>query len=141
MGASVVQAIEDNARAPLLDTIEHLARALAVEPCWLAFGQLGGRTFGSGRFPSAEQGPDDPQPAPMASGPLSCAGIGKRLLMARGKMSRNALAKLADLSHTAIGNIESGTMPSVETAEMLAGALGVSPCWLAFGVGEGPSEE
>ena len=36
-----------------------------------------------------------------------------------------------------IGYIESGaTMPSVATIELLASALRVSPCWLAFAEGE-----
>jgi transcriptional regulator with XRE-family HTH domain len=46
-----------------------------------------------------------------------------------------ALAKQAGLSHTAVGNIERGTMPGIDTAEALANALGVSPGWLAYGLG------
>ena len=56
-------------------------------------------------------------------------------------LSLRALARAADLAPTTISNIEEGrSLPSVETAEKLAGALGVSPCWLAYGEGEGPAE-
>ena len=142
---TAVRLIEEEGRIPAIDTIELLARALAVEPCWLAFGVLGGRTFGSGRFPTAEQPPDDPQPAPAhaPAGPLTCEGVGGRLALARGEagLSMGALSRSADLARGTISYIEAGkTQPSVATAEQLAGALGVSPCWLCYGVGEGPGE-
>src|SRR5438105_2603633 len=37
--------IESGGDMPAIDTVEHLARALGVAPCWLAFGVLGERTF------------------------------------------------------------------------------------------------
>lgn len=144
MAHSVIRAIEEEGRVPAIDTIEHLARALAVDPCWLAFGVLGGRAFGSGRFPTAEQPPDDPQPAPGAPGPLTCEGIGARLVLAReaAGLSMNALSKAAELARGTISYIEAGkTLPSVATAEQLAAALEVSPCWLCYGFGEGPEEQ
>lgn len=138
MAHNAIKAIEEEGRIPAIDTVEHLARALAVEPCWLAFGVLGERTFGTGRFPSAEQGPDDPRPAAPA-GPLTCQRIGERVVKARARLTMRGLARVADVAVMTVSNIEAGeTMPSVETAERLAGALGVSPCWLAYGVGEGP---
>lgn len=139
---TAVRIIEEDARTPALDTVELLARALGCAPCWLAYGQLGGRTFGSGRFPVAVQGIDAPRTAVIGpADPLSCAKAGERLVLARSArgLSRNALGKLADLSHTAVGNIEEGrSLPSIANAEQLAGALEVSPCWLAYGEGEGP---
>jgi transcriptional regulator with XRE-family HTH domain len=70
---------------------------------------------------------------------LLCAGIGVRLKTARERagLSKKALAEAAGASHTTIRLTEEGrTMPSVATAEQLARALGLSPCWLAYG--EGP---
>jgi transcriptional regulator with XRE-family HTH domain len=46
-----------------------------------------------------------------------------------------AVGKLAGLSHTAVGNVERGTMPTLATAEALAKALDLSPAWLAYGIG------
>ena len=69
---------------------------------------------------------------------LACASVGMRLLEARAERGLNlrALARLADLVPTSITNIEDGSStPTVATAEQLAKALGVSPCWLAYGEG------
>jgi transcriptional regulator with XRE-family HTH domain len=42
VGIGTARNIETEGAMPAIDTIELLARALAVEPCWLAFGVLGG---------------------------------------------------------------------------------------------------
>lgn len=114
---SAVRDLEHGDRIPRLDTVERIAYALSVSPAFLAFGIQ----------TDAE---------PMAKG-LRCDGVGQRLAderTARG-LSVLAVAKLAGLSHTAVGNVERGTMPTLATAEALAKALDLSPAWLAFGVG------
>lgn len=40
----------------------------------------------------------------------------------------------AGLSDNAVANLERGRVPGIDTIERLAARLGVSPCWLAFGV-------
>ena len=102
---------------PRLDTVERIASALSLSPAFLAFGIQA-------------------DAAPLVTG-LRCDGVGQRLAderTARG-LSVLAVAKLAGLSHTAVGNVERGTMPTLATAEALAKALDLSPGWLAFGVG------
>lgn len=102
---------------PRCDTVERVAYALGLSPTFLAYGLES----------------DGPQ---LADG-LRCEGVAVRLRetrIARG-LSVLALAKQAGLSHTAVGNIERGTMPGLDTAEALANALGVSPGWLAYGLG------
>ena len=113
----VVHGIEEVGRLPGIDIAEALALVLGMSPCALAYGVELALT--------AEE--------------LRSAGIGGRLHAARERMglSRNALGKLAGLSHTAIGNVESGdAVPGIDVAEQLAGALGVAVCWLAYGEGD-----
>jgi transcriptional regulator with XRE-family HTH domain len=50
-------------------------------------------------------------------------------------LTRIQLARLAELNPGTIAKIESGGQAGVETIEQLAMALGVSPGWLAYGVG------
>lgn len=74
----------------------------------------------------------------MAS-PLSCAKLGDRLFAVRKEAGLGllALGKKAGVAHMTISAIEKGRqMPAADTIERLARALGVSPCWLAFGMGE-----
>ncbi len=68
---------------------------------------------------------------------LRCERVALRLRQTRIHLGLSvlALATAAGLSHTAVGNVERGTMPTIATAEALATALGVSPGWLAYGVG------
>ena len=116
-GSSVAHLETKAGHVPRLDTVERIAFALSLSPAFLAFGIQ----------TDAE---------PMAKG-LRCDGVGQRLAderTARG-LSVLAVAKLAGLSHTAVGNVERGTMPTLATAEALAKALDLSPAWLAFGVG------
>jgi transcriptional regulator with XRE-family HTH domain len=116
----VVRPIEEEGRVPGIDIIEKIAHALRVSPCWLAYGIE--KTY-------------------MPGDTLACLDIGARLAAARVRagLSRNALGKVAGLSHTAVGNIEDGkVLPSVATTEQLAKALGVPLCWLAYGQGSGP---
>lgn len=46
------------------------------------------------------------------------------------------IGRRSDTSATLVSSAESGaTMPNLAKLEALAKALGVSPCWLAYGVG------
>lgn len=119
--AGMVRALEGG-RVPQVDTIEKVASALGLSPCWLAYGI------------EVESGP-------LAADGLKSGELGARLKRARAArgQSRNALGKEAHLSHTAVGNIEDkGAMPSVSTVERLACALGIDPCWLGYGHGAAP---
>jgi len=109
--------VEESRHIPRLDTVEQIAYALGLSPAFLAYGIES----------DTEQ---------LADG-LRCEGVTIRLRetrTARG-LSVLALATRAGLSHTAVGNLERGTMPGLDTAEALAKVLGVSPGWLAYGLG------
>lgn len=102
---------------PRLDTVEKIAYALGISPAFLAYGVEG---------------------ECQKSTELRSQSVGARLQairLARG-LSVLALAQRSQTSHTAVGNIERrGTVPTVATIEALATALGISPGWLAFGIG------
>lgn len=68
------------------------------------------------------------------------ATLAQRLKSSRqeAQLSGRALCAAAGLSRGMCGHIESGTIPSIDTAERLARALQLSPCFLAYGV-EGPA--
>ena len=115
LAATTVLRIESEASVPSIEAVERLASVLKVSPGYLAYGielpfdERGGQ--GSARLP-------------------------ERLRMAREQrgLSLNALAKLAGVARTTIGYIEDGvTMPSIATVELLARALGIEACWLAYG--------
>lgn len=113
----LVASLEQGQRIPRLDTVERVAYALGLSPAFLAYG--------------IEADADPP------SDGLRCEGVAQRLRQTRVQrgLSVLALATAAGLSHTAVGNVERGTMPTLATAESLAAALGVSPGWLAYGLG------
>ena len=102
---------------PRCDTVERVAYALGLSPAFLAYGIEA----------DASQPTDG----------LRCEGVASRLRETRIHLGLSvlALATAAGLSHTAVGNVERGTMPILATAEALAIALGVSPGWLAYGLG------
>lgn len=68
---------------------------------------------------------------------LRCEGIGQRLKRTR-KDQDLSLRKLGEMAGLGVGTaqmIEDGkSMPQLDTAERLSAALGVSSCWLCFGV-------
>ena len=69
---------------------------------------------------------------------LTCKKIGERLFDARDRagLTLRALGEKAGVSWSTISAIEKGRQAAtVETTERLAMALGVRPCWLAFGEG------
>ena len=103
---------------PRCDTVEKIAYALGLSPAFLAFGIEGQATR-----------PCDG---------LRCEGVASRLRATRAArgLSMRALARAAGLTDTAVRTTETGaTMPGLDTAEALAKALGVSPGWLAYGLG------
>ena len=117
LDGKAVLLLEQGQRIPRLDTVERVAYALGLSPALLAYGI---------EADSCQQ----------AEG-LRCEGVGSRLRETRAAqgLSVLALATAAGLSHTAVGNVERGTMPTIATAESLAIALGVSPGWLAYALG------
>ena len=118
LASNGVQRIEVEGRVPSVEAVEKLATVLRVSPCFLAFGV---------------ERPFDEQ----AIGRISELPARLRFAREQSGLSQNALAKVAGVARTMIGYIESGaTMPSVATVELLASALRVSPCWLAFAEGE-----
>lgn len=73
----------------------------------------------------------------MASG-LRSEGLGKRLFEARQEsgMTLKALSERANVGLSTISDVERGHyIPAGDAIERLANALGVSPCWLAYGLG------
>jgi transcriptional regulator with XRE-family HTH domain len=118
LASTAVRSIEVEQRVPSVETVEKIAAVLRVSPCFLAFGS-------ERPFDECALGRTDELPA--------------RLRAAREQsgLSQNALAKASGVARTMIGYIESGdTTPSVATAELLAAALRVSVCWLAFAEGD-----
>ena len=104
-------------RLPRIDAVEQVSYALGLSPAFLGFGLA---------F----------EPTPPTD-KLLALGVAARLREARQArgLSVRILAAAAGVSHTAVGNVEQGTMPGLDTAEALAIALGVSPAWLAYGLG------
>jgi len=115
----VASQIEAGLRVPRLPTIELLADALRVSPAHLAFGV------------------DVPWEV-REGGALRCAGLAWRAKQAREArgLSLREVGKRADLSEGAIRSVERGRMPTLDTLELVAKGLGVSPAWLAYGEGE-----
>lgn len=107
---------ERGVRHPTVGTVARLAVALDVSASWLAYG-------------IGEPESEDPS--------QSTDGLAARLASVRAErgLSLAALARLCELSPRAITKIEAGGQSGVEVIESLANALGVSPGWLAFGVG------
>lgn len=103
---------------PRLDTVERLAYGLGISPAFLAYGIETEWTCQTER--------------------LRCEGIAERLRQQRTVrgLTMRAVSELAGLSHPTTRSTESGTtIPTIATAEALANALGVSPGWLAYGLG------
>lgn len=69
---------------------------------------------------------------------LACANLGKRLFEARNEqgLSMSVLADRSGVAASTINAIEKERQtPAADTIERLAGALGIHPCWLAYGAG------
>ncbi len=68
-------------------------------------------------------------------------GLGRRLRDARSKrgLTMDELAAKAKMTQATISRLEIGqNYPMTITVEKLARALGVDPCWLAYGTGAVP---
>lgn len=120
VGKSLVSILEGGGgRVPRLDTVELLSVALSLSSSFLAFGL-------DGQFESERE--------------LRSKGFAARLAEARRErgLSMRAVDKRAGISPGSTRSQEAGTMPSLDTLELIAKALSVSPAWLAFG--EGPRE-
>lgn len=109
--------IETGRRLPTVGTVARLAIGLGVSAGWLG--------FGLGEMESAKL-------------QASCDGMATRLQSVRlaNGFSKAALARMVNLSPTALANIERGSQSGIEVIAALAKALGISPAWLAFD--EGP---
>ena len=107
--------IESGQRIPSVGTIAKLAAALGVSASWLAYG-IGDATAAPG---------------------ASCDGMGQRLQAVRTErgLTKAELARRVELKAPSLSQIENGGQSGVDTIERIAKALGVSPGWLAYGVG------
>lgn len=124
LAASTVRLTELGAQASAVNTIERIASALGVSPAWLAYGL----------------GKHDAEVADSSagSGALLCGDLGHRLTQARkaAGLTLETLGKRCDISPSTVRRTEIGMhSPRVDIAELLAHALGVSPAWLAYGLG------
>ena len=112
---ATVRQVATDERLPTVGTIAKIAAALGVSAPWLAYG-LGDTT---------------------ADSAATCEGMGLRLQTVRVERdhTKASLARLAGLSAPSIAQIENGGQAGVDTIETLSKALGVSPGWLAYGIG------
>ncbi len=117
-GSSVLNLERKAGHIPRIDTVERVAYGLGLSPSFLAYGI------------ESEVG--------SSGGELRCKGVAGRLQAtrtARG-LTMRALARAAGLTDTAVRSTEAGSsMPTLATVEAFATALGVSPGWLAYGIG------
>lgn len=139
LGHQTTTQIERGLRTPQIDTVERIARALDVEPCWLAFGFDGGKPF---NLKSKVTRPETDVPDISTSG-LTTAylGVAKRLSDRRSALglSLRQVGTAAGISYQTVNLIECGeAVPKVDSLHRLAIALDVAPCWLAYGVGDPP---
>lgn len=138
LSENVVGSVESATHMPRLGTVERIASALGVPACWLAFGDEGGLEFRARRVKQAL--PDDPPEAIDGGCEFQALHLsaGARLRQKRTELgtSLRELADAAGVSFETIRKVENGEVdPRLDTCERIAVALGVSPCWLAFGVG------
>lgn len=114
LGRGMVALWEAGQGWPRLPSIEKLARALGVSPAWLAYGLVDA----TGTSDAGE-------------------GLAERATVARAALglSMREVARRAKLTEGAVRFMERGRLPAIDTLEQIAKALGVSPSWLAFGVG------
>ena len=117
-GSTVLHLERKRGHVPRLDTVERIAYALGLSPAFLAYGVES----------------DGSQPTEG----LRCEGVASRLRQTRAArgLTMRALARAAGLTDTAVRSTETGaSMPGIATVEAFAIALGVSPGWLAYGLG------
>lgn len=113
---AIVGYLESDLRLPAVGKVACLASALSVSAAWLAYGlgepHSGGQT-------------------------ASCDGMGARLQAVRVErgLTKAELGRSAGITSPSVTQIETGGQSGVDVIESLAKALGVSPGWLAFGIG------
>lgn len=133
--------VENALNCPLVSTVERIACALGVSPVWLAFGHDGEEPFAERVRRSLLRVPRNPRPGQSRPCPDAFHGLPGRVTQAReaAGLSMRALGLAAGLTGPAIEKIEKGrSVPRLDNVEALAKVLGVSPGWLAFGIGRGP---
>jgi transcriptional regulator with XRE-family HTH domain len=109
LSSNAAYRIERRLVMPRIDTVARLAATLAVAPGWLAYGEGG------------EEGGD-------AKAVDISIGVRLRDVRSTLGLTRTTLADAAQTTRQTITNIETGGMlPKVDTVELLATALGVSP--------------
>ena len=113
---AIIGYLETSQHLPNVGTIARVASALAVSAAYLAYGL---------------EEPTNECP------PATTDGMGARLQAVRIEqgLTKAALARLVKISPTALAGIENGAQSGIAVVEALAEALGVSPGWLAYGVG------
>lgn len=116
-GPNTVAQLEAGDRLPRLPMLERIAEVLELSAGYLAFGQ---------------------QEAWVPAEELRCKGLSARLIAARAAsgLSLREVDWRAGTTAGTIRAIEAGGQPTLDTLESLAGALAVSPEWLAFGLGQ-----
>lgn len=137
----VIANTENRRTIPRIDSVERLACALGISPTWFAFGYDGEERFLERIRRSPLQIPKDPRPGAPQPCPESYKGMPARIQAARQKagLSLRGLADASGLSGPGVKKIETGaSVPTIDNVEAIAKALGVSPGWLAFGIGRGP---
>lgn len=130
---------------PRVDSVERIANSFGVQPCWLAFGPEGTLRFRKRRDPDTiDQATPELLLVDAVDTALRSDEIPSRLKAIREvkALSLRRVAEAAAMSPQGILKIENGlAAPLISTIEALAVALDVSPGWLAFGIGEGPSAD
>lgn len=120
-----------------IDLVERLALAIRLSPIYLAFGDEGALPFRQKRHEwEIARSPANPKLDRSPCPPYRFCTAGDRIFQARASLGRSqaSLAQEAGLSHTALGNIEAQkNVPKLNTIELIAFVIRVSPGWLAFG--------
>lgn len=138
---SVIANSENGVTVPRIVVVERLAYALGISPVWLAFGHDGEEPFAERIKRSLLSVPRDPRPGQSQRCPDGFRALPRRVTEARTALglSMRALGLGAGMTGPAIEKIEKGkSVPRIDSVEALAKVLGVSPGWLAFGIGRGP---
>lgn len=133
--------IENRGAVPGIDVVEKMACALGIPATWLAYGHEGYAPFAK-KQPRPVVPFDDPVPQlGVCSATKRYELCGERVRQAREQFSltlRDLEQRTRDnnehISHQAVLYIETGSnVPKVDTLEIIARALGISPGWLAYG--------
>lgn len=136
---STATRMENGEVTPQIDTVEKIAKAIGVQPCWLAFGYDGDKPFRE-KVSRPDKSHTDIKLI-TAEDATNSALVGKRLQYRRKalNLSLRQVGTAAGISYQTVNLIECGeAVPKVDSLHRLAIALDVAPCWLAYGVGDPP---